>query len=205
MKISQVIFLTLFIIGIASCNSPNIKDDNTSSSNTTNYELDLLNADTALSSTDNCTRGVARPILKNSFFPNSTFRLLADSISGIESTSLKNGDRLIIKNWGCEYYTLTFRFITSKHSGNTANLEYWYPVAYKLMAQIIDGLDEPKAIREGLGALNDYFHENRMNLEIAKKIEFGENEIITTVCLDKIEKLENNKYLVQISFSTGPL
>jgi hypothetical protein len=58
----------------------------------------------------NCVRGKAEPIFKKDKFPNSRFELNKDGLTGTEMTDLKDGDKLIITNGGCEYYVLAFRF-----------------------------------------------------------------------------------------------
>src|SRR6186997_553555 len=55
-----------------------------------------------------CIRGQAASVIKKTVYPNSTFKLNKDNHTGTENIDLENGDKLIINNWGCEYYVLTF-------------------------------------------------------------------------------------------------
>jgi hypothetical protein len=153
----------------------------------------------------NCARGVAKPIVKKAVYPQTKFVLQPDSLTGIETVIFDNGDNLTIKNWGCEYYVLTFRFETSQFEANTTSLKYWYVAAYKIMTEIKQGIDAPIDIEKGLQALNKYISENVFELELKTEIDFGGDEIRSFISIDMIEKLTDKKYAVEISFAVGPL
>jgi hypothetical protein len=68
----------------------------------------------SIAQNNNCVRGQAEPVVKKLVYPNSQFQLQADSLTAIEIVNFSNGDKLIIRNWGCESYILTFRFEASR-------------------------------------------------------------------------------------------
>lgn len=152
-----------------------------------------------------CVRGKAEPIVKRDIYPNGNFTLQSDSLTAIETIEFDYGERVIIKNWGCEYYVLSFRFETSKYNADTTAMKYWYVNSSKLMTELIKGLDAPLDIEKGLEALNDHISKNVFELEIGTEIDYGENEIRRFVSLDNIEKIEKNRFAVTISFALGPL
>lgn len=153
----------------------------------------------------NCVRGQAEPIVKRDLYPKGTFTLQSDSLTAIETIEFDNGERVIIKNWGCEYYVLTFRFETSKYNADTTAMKYWYVNSSKLMTELINGLDAPLDIEKGLVALNDHISKIVFELEIGTEIDYGENEIRSFVSLDNIERIEKNRFEVTMSFALGPL
>ena len=152
-----------------------------------------------------CVRGQAEPIVKRDIFPYGNFELQSDSLTAIETIEFDNGERVVIKNWGCEYYVLSFRFETSKYDADTSALKYWYVNSSKLMTEIITGLNAPLDIEKGLVALNDHISKNVFELEIGSEIDYGENEIRSFVSLDNIERIEKNRFAVTMSFALGPL
>ncbi len=152
-----------------------------------------------------CTRGAAEPIIKKTVYPQTTFVLQPDSLTGIESVAFDNGDNLTIKNWGCEYYVLTFQFESSRLKADTTSLKYWYVSAYKIMTEMKQGIDAPIDIEKGLQALNNYISKNVFDLKLQTEIDFGGDEIRSFVSVDRVEKVTDKKYAVEISFTTGPL
>ena len=156
-----------------------------------------------------CTRGKAEPIIKKSVFPNTTFKIQPDKLTGIEVVNLNNGDKLIIKNWGCEYYVLTFRFETSRFQEETTNLPFWFKKSVILLSEITSGIDSPINIKDGIEKLlikiDDEQKNNYQNLTLEDEIDFGGEDIRDFITIDKIEKINDRKYAIEISFSKGPL
>lgn len=158
---------------------------------------------------EDCIRGQAEPIVLKSVFPNTHFRLNADSLSGIETVDFENGDKLIINNWGCEYYTLTFRFETLRFQGDIVDIPFWYKKAVILVGELVDGIDSPIDIKKGIDKLTNYIEANSKNnyanLKFGEEIDFGIEGTRIFVSLDQIEKLSKDKFAITISFSVGPL
>ena len=156
-----------------------------------------------------CIRGAAKPIINKSIYPKTTFVLQPDSITGIETVTFENGEKLTIKNWGCEYYVLTFRFETSRFQQDTTDLKYWFKTATRLVTEIFNGVDAPIDIKKGLNQLKNHIESdqptNFKNLKLGDEIDFGGSQIRNFVSVDRIEKLTDKKYAVEISFATGPL
>lgn len=159
--------------------------------------------------TKDCIRGQAEPVIQKEDYPNTTFVLQPDSISAIETVVFNNGDRLIIRNWGCEYYVLTFRFETSKFQQDTANLEYWFKAARQLMTGMLSGLNMTIDFKRGIMFLGNYIEKDKendyKNLKLGDEIDFDGNEIRNFVRVDRIEKMTGEKYAVTLSFVLGPL
>jgi hypothetical protein len=158
---------------------------------------------------DDCIRGQAEPIIKKTVFPNTKFILQQDSLTAIETVIFDNGDKLTIRNWGCEYYMLTFRFETSRFEDDTSNIQYWYKKTVLLVSELYKGLDAPIDIKKGINNLINHIDldmlNNYENLKFGQEIDFGGDEIRDFVTLEKVERLNDKKYAITISFSTGPL
>lgn len=154
---------------------------------------------------EDCVRGQAEPIIKKRIYPNTTFAIQSDSLTAIETVKFSNGDNLIIHNWGCEYYVLTFRFETSRFNTDTTNMKYWYVNSVKLMNEIKHSIEAPVDIGKGIDVLNKYISANAFNLKLNKDIDFGINEVRNFVTLESISKISKKRYAVTISFAVGPL
>lgn len=156
-------------------------------------------------SNEECMRGQAEPIIKKEAYSNTTFVLQADSLTAIETVEFSNGDKLIIHNWGCEYYVLTFRFETSRFRADTTSMKYWYVNSAKLMNEIKNNIEAGVDIEEGVEALNKYISANAFNLKLNKEIDFGINEVRNFVTLERISQISKDRYAVTMSFTVGPL
>jgi|TARA_B110000093_G_scaffold92706_1_gene100195 hypothetical protein len=209
MKRLNHIFLITVVALLFACNSNTDKKENTEIVKTQIAEQDNRIEPEPKEKEPNqdfdCVRGQAEPIVIKDIYPNTTFTLQPDSLTAIETIELDNGEKVIIKNWGCEYYILSFQFETSKYNTDTTAMKYWYVNSYKLMDEIKEGIDAPIDIEKGLQAFNDHISRNVFDLELETEIDYGENEIRNFVSLDNISKIENNRFAVTISFAVGPL
>jgi len=192
--------ILVLIIGLFACNSTNDKQNNT-------FEKPLIDSVSMIEQQNvltNCARGVAEPILKKTVFPQSTFVLQSDSFTGIETLTFDNGDNLTIRNWGCEYYVLTFRFETSRFQQDTTNLDFWVKSVASLTRELLHGLDAPIDISNGIDKLIAHL-DNNGTFKLREEIDFGADDIRSCVSVDRVEKVTDKKYAVEITFATGPL
>ena len=205
--------ILVLTIGLFACISVTNKSKNTSGESVSKDSLSLTasqNFETPNQiQNKNCVRGKAKPIINKTVYPQTAFVLQPDSLSGIETVTFDNGDKLTIKNWGCEYYVLTFRFETSRFQRDTTDLKYWFKTATRLVTEILNGVDAPIDIKKGITQLTNRIDRDQStdfkNLKLRAEIDFGGNEIRDFVSVDRIEKLTDKKYAVEISFATGPL
>lgn len=203
------IYKTIFFllsIGLFACNSQTEKSGQKTDSLKlkTEAKVDSSVIENENPSISDCVRGKADPIVKKSVFPNSVFKLNADSLTAIEKIDLKSGDKVIIENTGCEYYVLSFRIETSKYQADTTDIPFWYNKAYLLVTEISKGIDSPIQIEKGLEYLKSYIDKNQ-KLELGEEIEFGGNDIRDFLSVNRIQKLTDKKFAIEISFATGPL
>lgn len=167
-----------------------------------NVEADSITAEENFDTSD-CIRGQAEPILKRDRFPDSFFEINEDGLSGTETTYLESGDKLIITNGGCEYYVLVFRFETSRFQGDTTDINFWASNIVDLMTEINNGIDSPMDLKKGTIALSNYVRENQV--EILDEVTFEPGEIRTYLTIDRVQKIDNKKYGLEISYIVGPL
>lgn len=158
---------------------------------------------------EDCTRGAAEPVVRKKVFPKTTFRLLPDKHSGLETVALPSGDRLLIRHEGCEYYMLTFRFETTRFRQSPTDLELWFRNAAQLLTEAAPGLDAPVNIPAGLRALRAYINGHKQGstqpVALGEEIGYGTESLPSFVVVEKVEKLAGAKTAVEVSFAVGPL
>jgi hypothetical protein len=150
-----------------------------------------------------CVRGQAEPIVRKSVYPNAVFKLNNDNHSGTETVDFENGDRLIIENGGCEYYVLAFRFETSRFQADTTDILFWLDKGIKLVTEVEKGIDSYH-VTQGIKGLNDFLKTSK-DLTLGEEIVFDDSEIRDFASVDRIQKIADKRYAIEISFATGPL
>ncbi|MFM7855349.1 MAG: hypothetical protein ACKO96_26340, partial [Flammeovirgaceae bacterium] len=148
----------LTFVSLWSCSKPtsdnqvdNVTTDSTQIESIKTNDKKPKTVDTVANNNDEsgCIRGQAESVINKSVYPNATFKLNEDNRTGTETVRIKNGDKLTINNWGCEYYALTFRFETNRFSADTTDINYWTDKGFELMREIKSGLDAPLDIEGG--------------------------------------------------------
>ncbi|RYD54665.1 MAG: hypothetical protein EOP56_18605 [Sphingobacteriales bacterium] len=152
-----------------------------------------------------CARGAAVPVLKKSAFPQAVFQFGQDSFSATERTILKNGDSLMVIHTGCEYYVLTFRFVSAASVADSINAAYAYRKAISSMQSIYNNLDVATDVKLGTGKLAQYIKQHPQDLQLGEEIDFGGDDIRSYVTVDKAERTPGNRVAVEGSFLVGPL
>jgi hypothetical protein len=205
------IYILIFglTLGLIACNSSadkQAKNENKSVSVDSIKKTETQNETASVKDLrEDCVRGQAEPIIKKTVFPNTKFILQPDSLTAIETVNFDNGDKVTIRNWGCEYYVLTFRFETSRFQADTKAMKYWYVTTYRILNEMQKGIDAPVDIEKGLQALNRHISKNVFDLKLQTEIDFAGDEIREFITVEQIEKLTDNKFAITVSFTTGPL
>jgi hypothetical protein len=152
-----------------------------------------------------CARGQAEPILRKEIYPNAVFKLNEDNHTGTEKVELANGDKVVITNGGCEYYILTFRFETSRFQADTTNLPFWLNKGLQLMKYVEKGIDSNN-VTLGVKGLGEFLKTSKIKtLVLGEEIVFDDSEIRNYATLDRVQKINDKTYGIEISFLTGPL
>jgi hypothetical protein len=159
---------------------------------------------------DTCVRSIPVPIVRKSVFPNTSFVLNKIDNNGlivpegIETVKLNNGDRLTITNSGCESFALTFRFETNRLTGKTKDPKYWYRRSAGMMKQIVNGLNSPIDLKQGIVTLENYGAKNSQP-KLDTEIEYGGLDTRSAVKLSEVKKAANGRTIVEVLFYYGPL
>lgn len=204
----KIIETLLTAILFISCGTKTSSDQNEITTDSIkNNDIATNNTSDSTKTTDDsqCIRGQAESVINKIVYPNSTFKLNQDNHTGTETVDL-NGDKLIINNWGCEYYVLTFRFETERFNADTTNTIYWLNKATILMAEIEKGIDAPLDIKGGIDAIPIYLSSlDSRNYNLGEEIVYDDDVIRDFVTLDRIQKINDRWFAIEISFATGPL
>ncbi len=150
-----------------------------------------------------CIRGRAEPVVRKTVYSKATFKWNEDNRTATESIELNGGEKLVVHNWGCEYYALTFRFETERFQADTTEINFWIDKGLLLMKEIRNGVDSPLDLLGGEVALKNYLTKNEYNL--GDGIEYGNETIPSTLTIDRIQKINDKRFAIELTYSIGPL
>lgn len=209
------ILLFLLIFGLSACNYQHrskVDAAQNQSADDTLKKSDNLSTQEDESSDFQCMRAMPEPIVNKTIFPKTIFQLAPDSLSALETVDFENGDRLIIEHFGCEYFSLKFRFETSRFNTDTTDIAFWYKKTVILVSELLQGLHKPKHMRKGIKVLSEHIekdqHNDYRNLRLGEEIDYGDTDFPTFrdfLIIESIQKLTDKKCAVEITFSSGPL
>jgi len=78
-----------------------------------------------------------------------------------------------------------------------------------LTSEIVNGLDSPINIDKGTNELMNFIEKdllnNYANLKLHEEINFGGDDIRNFVTVDRVQKIDDKKYAIEISYVVGPL
>lgn len=206
----KYIFLSLAVTTFFACSSPAVKQEEQS------HVIDSAIAPPAVETertriaetgTD-CKRKEPMPIVKKGSFPDERFELQPGRQVGIETFKNQNGEKVTIKNWGCEYIALTFHFETARFEGELSNTGFWYKRTATLLNELSGKLDAPIDIAKGaeriVTEIENDVPNGYQNLKLNKELDF-EDSPRSFVSIDKVEKIDSQKFAIEVTFAKGPL
>lgn len=213
MKNNLFFCLTLLIVGCGNPDKPETTDQQVSDSNVHDSlpaPSDPVSTKTIIKEDGpGCTRGTPEAVIKKNSFSKTSFELNEQKNQAIETVDFDNGDKLIIKNWGCEYYALTFRFETSRFQSESSDMGFWYKRTVSMLNEINKKIDAPIDVVKGTDQLMNRIEEDvpngYQNLTFNEDLNFEEGEMRSFVRIDKVEKLSDNKFAIEVTFAKGPL
>lgn len=151
-----------------------------------------------------CPRGTPERIIKASVEPQPTFELDRTKNTASEILQFQNGDRVVVKNGGCEYFVVTFRFETDRFKADTTDMMYWLDKSAVLVGEISEAIDAPLDFNDGV-AMIKRMNGPEVKYEPGQEIVYSEGEIRQFTSLDRVEQLDGTTYAVEVTFALGPI
>lgn len=151
-----------------------------------------------------CPRGIPERIVKESVEPQPTFELDKNKNVAFETLQFENGDKLVVKNGGCEYYVVTFRFETNRFKADTSDMMYWLDKSAVLVSEVSDAIDAPLDFNDGVAMIKKV-NGPEVKYEPGQEIVYSEGEIRQFATLDRVQKLGDTRYAVEVTFALGPI
>lgn len=199
------VFLCLLFLAFAACQSrtENVADEQVAYDTVDNLsDTAVHGAGDAVEFVD-CPRGTPERIVKASVEPQPTFEFDKAHNVAIETLAFGNGERLVVKNGGCEYFVVSFRFETNRFKADTTDMLYWLDKSATLVSEITEAIDAPLDFNDGVEMIR------RMNGPEVKyspgqEIIYAEGEVRKFATLDRVQQIDPRRFAVEVTFTAGP-
>jgi hypothetical protein len=95
--------------------------------------------------TSSCVRGEPEPLfsLNSPGVKTHSFKMKSPH-EAEEEVVFKSHDKLLIQNWGCEYFVNTFHYESENLKGNEADIAYWFFKSAEILKAL--SLSKPQAV-----------------------------------------------------------
>jgi hypothetical protein len=102
---------------------------------------------------------------------------------------------------------LRFRFETSRFAADTSDVEYWGNTGSTLMSEVKKGLKTPFDIAQALNKLSARLEQGKSgsSLNLGDEIDFGGPDPRQYLVIERVSKLTDNSYALELSLNYGPI
>jgi hypothetical protein len=150
-----------------------------------------------------CPRGTPERVIKASVVPQPSFELNKEKNLATETLQFQNGDRLVVKNGGCEYFVVTFRFETNRFKADTTDMLYWLDKSAVLVSEITEAIDAPLDFNDGISAIRK-MNGPEVKYDLGQEIVYADGDIRKFATLDRVQQIDPARYAVEVTFALGP-
>lgn len=150
-----------------------------------------------------CLKGIPQRVIDASVLPGAEYKQV--DLMGYEKIELPTGDRLLIINWGCESYNLSFRFETSRFGTDTSKVRQWYSILTQLLYVIEPAIDAPVKIQQGIDGIHGYLKQDTVPLAYNVPLKLSHDSIFADMVFERVKILGDTAVRIDATFSIAAL
>ncbi|MBN1416436.1 MAG: hypothetical protein JW973_15135 [Bacteroidales bacterium] len=152
---------------------------------------------------NNCFTSIPQRVIDASVLPGAEFKQV--DLMGYEKIELPTGDRLLIINWGCQSYNLTFRFETSRFGTDTSKVRRWYSILTQLLYVIEPAIDSPVKIQHGIDGIHQYLKQDTVPVAYNVPLNLSRDSIVADMVFERVKILGDTAVRIDATFSLTTL
>ncbi len=172
-------------------------DNQTDNSLSTPNDEQFVNKDRG-----NCIKEIPQRVVDTNVITDAEYKQI--DFIGYEKIVLPTGDRLLIINWGCTTFNLTFRFETSRFGTDTSKIKFWYGTLAQLLGLIEPVIKSPVInIRQGINEIHSYLEQDSLPIAYNIPLNFNNDSIDTEIVFERAKVLADTAVRLDITFSVG--
>jgi hypothetical protein len=150
-----------------------------------------------------CLKGIPQRVIDASVLPGAEFKQV--DLMGYEKIELPTGDHLLIINWGCQSYNLTFRFETSRFGTDTSKIRQWYSILTQLLYVIEPAIDSPVKIQQGIDGIHQYLKQDTVPVAYNVPLILNNDSIFSDMVFERVKILGDTMVRIDATFSVTAL
>ena len=150
-----------------------------------------------------CLKSIPQRVIDASVLPGAEFKQV--DLMGYEKIELPTGDRLLIINWGCESYNLTFRFETSRFGTDTSQVKEWYSILTQLLYVIEPAIDSPVKVQRGIDGIQEYLKQDTLPVAYNVSLDLSNDSSYADMVFERVKILGDTAVRIDATFSVNAL
>jgi hypothetical protein len=152
---------------------------------------------------EGCLSYIPQRVINATVIPGVEFTQV--DFTGYEKLDLPTGDRLLVINWGCQTYNLTFRFETSRFGTDTSKIKQWYSILTQLLYVIEPAVESPVKIQQGIDQIHSYLKQDTVPLAYNTHLNIRNDSILSDMVFEQIKLLGDTAVRLDATFSISSL
>jgi hypothetical protein len=150
---------------------------------------------------ENCIQGIPQRVIDTNVLSGAEYNQI--DFIGYEKIILPTGDKLLIINWGCTTYNLTFRFETSRFGTDTSKVKYWYNTLAQLLGLVEPVIKSPVNIRQGINEIHNFLKQDTLHPDYNIPLNINNDSTYIEMVFEKAKVLSDTAVRLDITFSLG--
>lgn len=150
-----------------------------------------------------CFNNLPQRVINTSVLPGVEYKQV--DLMGYEKLYLPTGDHLLIINWGCESYHLTFRFETSRFGIDTARVKQWYSILTQLLYVIEPAIESPVTIQQGIDEIQNYLKQDTMPVAYNVPLTLSRDSVLSGMIFEQVKILGDTAVRLDATFTISEI
>jgi hypothetical protein len=153
--------------------------------------------------TCDCFISVPQQVINASVLPGVEYKQV--DLTGYEKLDLPTGDRLLIINWGCESYHLSFRFETSRFGTDTSKVKQWYSILTQLLYEVEPAINSPVKIQQGIDEIQLYLKQDSTPVAFNVPLTLSRDSVFSDMVFEQVKVLGDTAVRLDATFTISEI
>jgi hypothetical protein len=150
-----------------------------------------------------CFISVPQQVINASVLPGVEYKQV--DLMGYEKLDLPTGDRLLIINWGCESYNLSFRFETSRFGTDTSKIKQWYSILTQLLYEVEPAINSPVKIQQGIDKIQLYLKQDSIPVAFNVPLTLSRDSVFSDIVFEQVKVLGDTAVRLDATFTLSEI
>lgn len=150
-----------------------------------------------------CYKSIPQQVINASVLPGAEYKQV--DLMGYETLVLPTGDHLLIINWGCESYHLSFRFETSRFGTDTSKVKQWYSILTQLLYVVEPAIDSPVKIQQGIDEIQHYLKQDSAPVAYNVPLTLSRDSIFSGMVFEQVKVLGDTAVRLDATFTISEI